>query len=179
MKVRHLSAVVVATALVALTPTAASAASRWFQDPHGDVASSVDIHRVRVINGAPNAPAVRLTIEQRQLRAGDGFDVWIDTDGANPGPEYRTAWVANSDSLGLRRVDSFGDKGTAVSCPAFRVRSAQDDLGERSHVLLPRPCLGKPGSVRVSVRAQRQVGQELVSDWAPRVVHFYDWVARD
>jgi len=179
MKVRHLSALVAAAALVALTPTAASAASRWFQDPHGDIASSVDIHQVRLINGAPNAPAVRVTIEQRLLRAGDGFDIWVDTDAADPGPEYRTTWVANSDILGVRKVESFADKGTEVACRAFRVRSAQDDPGNRSNVLLPRPCLGNPDSVRISVRAQRQVGQEFVSDWAPRVVHFYDWVARD
>jgi hypothetical protein len=179
MKLRHLGALGVAITLVALTPTAANAASRWFQDPHGDVASSVDIHQVRVINGTAKAAAVRVTVEQRQLRAGDAFDIWIDTNAANPGPEYRTTWVANSDVLGVRKVDSFGDKGKAVSCPAFRVRSAQDDPGERSHVLLPRPCLGNPDAVRVSVRAQRQVGQEFVSDWAPRVVHFYDWVARN
>lgn len=177
MRARRLSAALVATALVALTPSAASAATRVFQDPHGDVASSVDIHSVRVINGAMQAPAVRIAVTQRQLRAGDGFDIWIDTVASDPGPEYRAFWVANSDVLGVRKVESFADKGTAVDCRAFRVRSAQDDAGETSHVLLPRPCLGQPVEVRVSVRAQRQVGQEIVTDWAPRVIHFYDWVA--
>lgn len=177
MRARRLSAVLVAAALVALTPTAANADTRLFHDPHGDVASSVDIHSVRVTNGAMMAPAIRIAITQRQLRAGDGFDVWIDTDGADRGPEYRAFWVANSDILGVRQVESFADKGTLLDCPAFRVRSAQGDVGETSHLLLPRPCLNQPTSIRVSVRAQRQVGQEVVTDWAPRVVHFYDWVA--
>jgi len=178
MQVRRLSSALAGVALVALTPTAASAATRWFSDPQGDVASSVDIHRVRVINGEPDRPAVRVTVVQRVLRAGDGFDVWVDTNAADPGPEYRISWVANSDSLGVRKVESFSDTGVAVSCPAFRVRSAQDDPGDSSYVLLPRPCLRYPDAIRVSVRAQRQVGQGVVKDWAPGVLNFYSWVAR-
>ena len=65
-----------------------------------------------------------------------------------------------------------------MTCPGFRVRSAQDDPGNSSFVLMPRPCLDNPHRVRVSVRAERQVGQEFVADWAPSHVHFYDWVPR-
>ena len=97
MKALRLGAVLVAATLVVLTPSAATAATRWFSDVHGDVVSSVDIHRVRVINGEPGNPAVRVTVVQRELRAGDGFNVWIDTVAANPGPEFRAAWFANSD----------------------------------------------------------------------------------
>ncbi len=178
MYAHRLGVALASIAVIALTPTSASAATRWFSDPQGDVASSVDIHRVRVINGEAGRPAVRVTVVQRELRAGDGFDVWVDTNAADPGPEYRTSWIANSDSLGVRKVESFSDTGVAVSCPAFRVRSAQDDPGDSSYVLLPRPCLGYPDAVRVSVRAQRQVGKGIVKDWAPGVLNFYSWVAR-
>lgn len=178
MNLRRLIAAPLAAALVALTPLTGVAATRWFSDAHGDVASSVDVHRVRLINGTATAPAVRVTVVQRELRAGDGFDVWVDTDPGDAGPEYRASWFANSDSLGLSQVESFADPGVVVSCHAFRVRSAQDDAGERSHVLMPRPCLGNPDEVRVSVRAQRLVGQHVVKDWAPSVLHFYAWVAR-
>lgn len=167
-----------AAALVALTPLSGVAATRWFSDAHGDVASSVDIHRVRLINGTQTAAAVRVTVVQRELRAGDGFDVWVDTDPGDAGPEYRATWFANSDSLGLNQVESFADPGVAVDCPFFRVRSAQDDAGESSYVRMPQRCLGDPDEVRVSVRAQRLVGQHVVKDWAPSVLHFYAWVAR-
>jgi hypothetical protein len=176
IRANRLGAALVAATLVVLTPSAASAATAWFSDAKGDVPSSVDIYRVRVINGEPGNPAVRVTVVQAELRAGDGFDVWLDTDAADPGPEYRATWAANSDSLGLRKVTNFRGNGVAVDCPGFRVRSAQDDPGNSSHVSIPRPCLDNPHQVRVGVRAQRQAGQEFVVDWAPRAKHFYDWV---
>lgn len=178
MHVSRLGAGLVAAALVALTPTGATAASRWFSDAHGDVKSSVDIHHVRLLNGTPQIPAVRVTVEQRELRAGDGFDVWLDTDPADPGPEFRSAWFANSDSLGVSKVESFSDQGDPVFCPRFRVRSAQDDPGESSHVFIPRPCLENPGAVRISVRAVRTFAHTSAKDWAPGVLNFYSWVPR-
>lgn len=178
MHVFRLGAGLAAAALLVLTPTGATAASQWFSDAHGDVKSSVDIHRVRLFNGSHQGPAVRVTVVQRELRAGDGFDVWLDTDAADPGPEFRAAWFANSDSLGVRMVESFSDMGQQVACPLFRVRSAQDDPGESSHVFIPRPCLDYPGSVRISVRAQRAFAHTTATDWAPSVLHFYPWVAR-
>src|SRR4051812_3299723 len=105
MKKSHrLGAALLVAGLVVLTPSAADAATRWFRDAQGDVASSVDVHRVRVINGEPGNPAVRVTVVQHELRPGDGFDVWLDTVAADPGPEYRAAWIADSDSLGLLKV---------------------------------------------------------------------------
>lgn len=162
--------------MVALLPTSAYADDAWFHDAKGDVSSSVDIHRVRLINGAPDRPAVRVTVVQKFLRAGDSFEVWFDTNPGNPGPEFKAGWVANSDSLGLSRVDTFKGAGTAVDCPYFRVRSDEFIPGNASHVLVPRGCLDNPGKVRISVRAQRDVGQQTLTDWAPQPLHFYDWV---
>lgn len=176
MQVRRWGAALVATALVALTPATAVADTRWFSDAKGDVSSSVDVHRVRVINGEPGTPAVRVTIVQEELQPGDVFDVWLDTDKGDVGPEYRASWIADSDSLGLFKVTSFADAGTPVSCPDFRVRGGLGDPRTRSYVFMPRPCLGNPHPVRVSVRAEREGGGSPVKDWAPGVLHFYGWV---
>ncbi len=176
MKAHRLGAALVAATLVVLTPAAATAQTRWFRDSQGDVAPSVDIHRVQVINGEPGNAAVRVSVVQRALLPGDVFDVWLDTVPADPGPEFRAAWIADSDSLALLRVSSFSDQGVAVSCPGFRVRGDVSEPRTASHVLMPRPCLGNPHAVRVSVRAERQVGSRLVKDWAPGALQFYDWV---
>jgi len=178
MKATRRGAVLVAASLVLLTPSDAIAATRWFHDAHGDVGSSVDVHRVRVINGEPGDAAVRVTVVQRELRPGDGFDVWLDTVPTDPGPEYRAAWVADSDSLGLLEVESFSDSGVPVDCPGFRVQGDVSEPRTSSHVRMPRPCLGNPHRVRVSVRATRIVGDRFVADGAPGIHRFYDWVTQ-
>lgn len=175
---RRLLAVGSIIGLVALLPTSALADDAWFHDAKGDVTSSVDIHRLSLINGATDRPAVRVTVVQKFLRAGDSFTVWFDTNPGNAGPEYKAGWIANSDAFGLARVDTFKDIGTAVDCPYFRVRSGQDGPGNASHVLVPRGCLGNPGKVRISARAQRDVAKHTVTDWAPQPLHFYRWVDR-
>lgn len=165
---------VAAVALLALTPAAATASSRWFTDQYGDVATSVDIHRVHLINGTAQVPGIKVLISERRLLGGDQVLVWFDTNPGDPGPEFRADWLANTDAGGLRRVESFAKLGAGVHCPGMIIRADQFAPGEYSYIVLPRPCLSSPSAVRVNVRTQRGV----VKDWAPSAQHFYAWISR-
>lgn len=175
---RWVAAMSAATLATGLAASSASAQTRWFADAQGEVKASIDLHKVQVVNGSAVVPGIKVVLVQRTLLAGDGGDVWYDTDASNPGPEYRASWVANSDILGLSKVDSFAGRGTAVRCDGLRIRAAQDDAGDFSRVYVPRSCLGKPDDVRVSVRTSRHTSSGLVVDWGPKARAFYPAVAR-
>jgi hypothetical protein len=108
---------------------------------------------------------------------GDYFTFWLDTDGDNPGPEFKTEVYPNSDGLSVLRVESFGDDGQRVRCDGFR--AAADVSGPRTvKISVPRSCIGDPDRVRVSVRASYDVAGPNVVDWAPTTRAFFGWVWR-
>jgi hypothetical protein len=147
-----------------------------FEDEHGNVAASVDVHQVIVVNGTASHQRVRIVVEQRELQPGDGIDVWIDTKPANPGPEYRASAKANTDALSLLKVQRWSSRGHVVDAPRFAVRS-DAFTGDRTVFLIPRRAIGDPGAIRVSARVQRQTPHGWVRDWAPARHAFYGWVA--
>ena len=166
-----------AAAILIASAGAATADRQTFEDQHGNVAASVDIHQVTVVNGSAAHHRVKIVVRQRDLRAGDEIDVWIDTRPANPGPEYRAGAKANSDALGLLAVRTWSSRGHVVAAPRFVARSNAFAPGDRTVFLIPRGAIGDPGAIRVSARVQRQKPHGWVRDWAPRWHRFYDWVA--
>lgn len=170
------AALVVAVAVAAAAP--ASAQWQRFTDQRGDVASSIDVHSVRVVNGTPDAHGVKIVVQQETLLGGDHGTVWIDTDRANPGPEFKVDWIANTDAFGLLKVDTFKDPGTIVDCPGLRIRSDEYAVGDHSTIRIPRSGLDRPSDVRVSVKMSRTDAGHTWVDWAPGARGFYAWVDR-
>jgi hypothetical protein len=167
----------VTAALLAATPAAVVANKQTFEDPAGNVSASVDIHRVTVVNGTPSHHRVKIVIQQRELRPGDAIDVWIDTDRAHRGPEFRASAKANTDAFGLVTVHGWTARGHAVDAPRFVVHSNGTAGVDRTTFLIPRHAIDRAGSIRVAARVQRQAGHGWVRDWAPRRHTFYGWVA--
>jgi hypothetical protein len=165
------------TGVLAVSMGSASAETQTFRDQRGEVSASVDIHRVKVINGSASTHRVKVVVTQRRLKGGDEIDVWIDTKRANPGPEYRAGVKANTNALGLLMVRRWGSPGQVVACPRFRATSDQFRPGNWTRISIPRRCLADPGAIRVSARVRRHAADGWVRDWAPKRHVFYDWVA--
>jgi hypothetical protein len=147
-----------------------------FDDEQGNVAASVDIHHVTVVNGSATHHSLKVIVVQRDLQGGDDIDVWIDTRPANPGPEYRAELTANTDSFGLLKVRTWASRGQVVKAPRLIAHSDSTVPGDRSVLIIPRRAVGDPGAIRVGVRVQRHTPHGLVRDWAPTWRSFYDWV---
>lgn len=158
--------------LAVLAP--AHAETRTFDDRTGDTGVQADITTVRVSNGPKR---VKVQVAPGRVLGGDSFTFWLDTQPKNAGPEYKIGVVANSDAFGLVRVGGFGQRGTPVACDGLRA-TADQFAPERVAVSVPRSCLGKPGKVRVAVRARYHEDGPDVVDWAPAKRKFFGWVAR-
>jgi hypothetical protein len=173
------TACVTAVLLAATAGTAGTALGdrQVFEDDHGNVAASVDVHEVIVVNGTASHHRVRIVVEQRELEPGDEIDVWIDSNSANPGPEYRAGAKANTDAFGLLKVQRWGSRGRVVDAPRFVVHSDATTPIDSTVFLIPRHAIGDPGAIRVSARVQRQTPHGWVRDWAPVWHGFYDSVA--
>jgi hypothetical protein len=165
-----------AAALLAATGGTAIADRETFDDEQGNVAASVDIHHVTVVNGSATHHSVKIVVLQRDLRGGDAIDVWIDTLPANPGPEYRAGLKANTDAFGLLKVRTWSSRGHIVKAPRLIARSDATVPGDRSVLIIPRRALGDPSAIRMSVRVLRHTPHGWVRDWAPTWHKFYDWV---
>jgi hypothetical protein len=177
MRRRWAAAGLATAAIVASAAAPAVAQSRTFHDARGDVTASVDIQRVRVVNGSATKHAVRIFVTQRDLRPGDRTTVWLDTKPRNRGPEYRADGKANTNDLGLVRVNTWKDPGKVVKAPRFVMHSDGNAPGDRTRFFIPRHAIGDPGAIRVSARAQRHGPQGVVRDWAPSAHTFYGWVS--
>lgn len=119
----------------------------------------------------------------------DVYRIFIDTDAARPGPEYRYAEDDNGspDSNVLERVSSFDsgpDAGQNVRCLDLDNGSDGDGAATSIYVAFPRGCLKtngvRPLRVRVTVRTiiVKPAPGERTGDWAPRRKAFgRAWVA--
>ncbi len=143
---------------VSLGAGPASAETRTYPDRDGGVGTA--IVTVTVDNGAK---ALRVTMKHKRVLYEDV--VWIDTRAADPGPEYRVSFLANSDALSFRRVETFKTKaGKPWSCSNAVARSDNFAPGANSWIKIPQGCLNGPGKVRVQTRSESYKG---VVDFAP------------
>ena len=154
-----------------LTAPSASADIRIFPDVGGHITA------VRVSHGPST---LGITAYDAEMTLDTYYHFWVDTDSANPGPEYKAEVYPNSDGLFLKRVGNFASRGITIRCPGFRAFA--DAFGDDyAKVIIPRSCIGAPGRVRVAVVGYYdENGDHRIDlvDWAPGEERFYAWVNR-
>lgn len=135
--------------------------------PYGDVA------RVRALHGEKR---LVVRIEQaRPRRTADFYNVFVDTDPRDRGPEFFVVWDESQRFGYVRRAGSFprNESGSAlpprnkVTCG--RVPARYVDRTRVAVISVARRCLDDPRSVRVSVRTAQEYG---INDWAPAYRRF-------
>ena len=170
-------------ALAALAGTAAPAlaATSTFQDATGDVAHGVDIESVKVVN----EKNVRIQVQHADLvkswRSGAGMTVFLDTDPAQPGPEFAFPTVLyQGGDYGLIPTKgdgwSYGRRVVPMTCSYELKLDFAEDV---SRIRIARGCLDHPGEVRVAVKAAGTKPQgDIVTDWLGGRRHLTDAVAK-
>jgi hypothetical protein len=157
--------------LVAASP--AAGATREFADPAD--APDLDVRTVRVDYGGWLEVTAR---HQGDVRSGQTYRYYLDSNPAKAGPEFYFEMHPNSDSLFLRRIDGFQDATRqAVHCGRAWGGSA-DEYSPRQPVVarISARCLGRPAQVSVSLRF---TGEDGSVDWAPGPRRRYGWVDRN
>ena len=159
-------AVAASLATVVATAQPAVAAVKTFTDRGGHLTT------VRVRHGAEN---IRVKAHVGDYNVGSHFSFWLDTDGDDPGPEYKIKVYPNTEVLPIRKVERFADKGSGIDCD-YR---ASADAGGSDYVtiVVPRSCVGTPDRIRVSVRANYYIPGPNLVDWGPGRKKFFGWVA--
>jgi hypothetical protein len=172
---RHLpraaAAGVVALFAGLLTTPAAQADIQYFPDVAGHIT------QVRVSHGPTT---LGITAYDTQMTLGTYYYFWVDTNSINPGPEYKAEVYPNSDGIYLKRVGNFASTGVIIRCSGLR-GIADVFGGDYAKVIIPRSCIGGPGTVRVSVVGYYDEDNDQhidVVDWAPGEERFYSWVNR-
>ena len=122
MSIRVLRGVAVVAAALSLAVISypAEADTRAFADAAGDSGGSADITTVKVANGSGGGHRIAVRADVGDLRSYDVFNIWLDTDRADPGPEYRIRFIADDDPPDVSRVERFSDAGDTVPCPESR-----------------------------------------------------------
>ena len=173
MKRRQVSCTAaLAAGVLLLSAAPASANVRSFNDAEGDTKASIDILRVRVINGGTSGNTLAVRTRFADVSFGDELRIFVDTRSNNPGPEWRMSGYADSEWV-LERVDTWDGAGTESSCPGRAHLTDGDNVGWWR---TSRSCLGVGDKVRVAVRSQEASSPQ--HDWARAYRMFLGWVAR-
>jgi hypothetical protein len=174
------ASVAVLVGVLALVPSAAQAQARTFHDRSHDT-SWVDLTRIHV----SYAKRLELVIHHRQepVDFRTGFDIWIDTDAKNRGPEYRYSFIPDSDASFFDHVDGWRKLGADTGCYGVngvlvRIPGYGAPTTKPVRVSFPARCLGKPHHARVAIRTQNTDGDRTSIDWAPKRRTFFGWVER-
>ena len=172
---RAAAAMLAGVAALALTSGPAQAETRTFHD--GVKADGPDVKWARVNHGKTR---VNVRSDVGVISLGDLYTLWIDTRSSDPGPEYKMEMSPNSDDLGLRAVETFKSRGTAVEDCNFQAQA--DAFGDTPEIYfsVPRACIGNPKKVRISLRARFMDPEDssYSYDWLPKARAFTGWVAR-
>lgn len=170
---RRLAAALTAITLAITFPAPASAATQVFRDRVGDVASDVDLVRVRVQNGSQLVLTSKHVDLSRQAFQSVAF--YIDVDGNQRGPEFLVAGGFPGSEWIVRHTRGWRAVGNQQTC-----RSNATFAYDRDFVRfrLSRSCLDRDrGHVRASVVAARaRADNSSVRDWLGSRHHFSSWV---
>ena len=176
-----LSIATIAVATLALTQTpAANADGIGVADPK-DLAHGADLRSVQVEHKARNIVVTTTHTDlRRSFRSGSSGAVYLDTDPADPGPEYVFAggYFVGTDYQ-LLEVDGFSN--TTWGEPAEGSYAMRIDYdAEHVRMRISRETLGSPDEVRVAVRVagSRPDGSNTRRDWLGEPRSFTEWVAR-
>lgn len=172
---RAAAAGVVALLAGLLTAPPASADNLDFLDVGGHITYG------RVTHG-PRTVGIFAHDDGISLRA--YYHFWIDTNSANPGPEYKAEVYplaySGTARTRLMRVANFASSGIKFRCEGLRTET---DPGHQAYVkvIVPRRCIGTPPRVRVAVVGHYNEDSDAaidLRDWAPGTRRFYPWVNR-
>ena len=180
------AAVLAATLSLGLTlgmvAAPAQAETRTIIDKKGDGSNGAggggphkygDIGAVRVKHGVGLAYFRVFAAEGGQLA--DFYEIWIDINAADPGPERVIDWSAEVQDADVHRTGAFGVKGPEVDCEIVRQRRIRQGI----RVVVRRGCLRRlDGTLPARIRVAVQTSMEYeVADWAPAVRRFGPWIA--
>jgi hypothetical protein len=169
---------VAALGLTQLAP--ASADSIGVSDP-ADLDHGVDLRSVVLDHGADNVVVTTTHTNLRpSFRSGSSGAVFIDTDPADPGPEYVfTGGFFVGTDYQLLRTEGFASStwGRPVR-GSYRMRIDYDT--EHVRMRMSRETIGSPAEVRVAVRVggTRRDGTTTRRDWLGDPRSFTEWVAQ-
>jgi hypothetical protein len=169
-----------AAALILSQLSPASADGIGVSDPQ-DLGHGVDLRSVEVDHGARNVVITTTHADlQESFRSGSSGAVFIDTDPADPGPEYVFVggFFAGTD---YQLLSTDGFSRSAWSEPvegSYRMRIDYD--AEQVRMRISRDAIGSPEQVRVSVRVAgtKPDGKSTRHDWLGAARSFTDWVAQ-
>ena len=177
-----MSATALSAAALTLTQLApATADGIGVADP-ADLHHGVDLRSVVVDHKANNLVVTTTHTNLREtFRSGSGGAVFIDTDPADPGPEYVVVggYFVGTD-YSLLHTDGFA--GSTWGDPVEgSYRMTVDYDKEQVRTRISRAALGSPEQVRVAVRVAgtRTDGSNTRRDWLGAPRSFTEWVAAD
>ena len=177
-----MSAAALSAAALTLTQLApATADGIGVADP-ADLHHGVDLRSVVVDHKANNLVVTTTHTNLREtFRSGSGGAVFIDTDPADPGPEYVVVggYFVGTD-YSLLHTDGFA--GSTWGDPVEgSYRMTVDYDKEQVRTRISRAALGSPEQVRVAVRVAgtRTDGSTTRRDWLGDPRSFTEWVAAD
>ncbi len=174
-----LGAATLSVAAVALSQVApASADTVVVSDPQ-DLRHGADLRGVEVQHGGRNVVVTTTYADLREdFRSGSSGAVFLDTDPADPGPEYVFAggYFVGTDYV-LLTTDGFARSSWGEPVEgSYRMRVDHD--AEQVRMRIARTALGAPDEVRVAVRSAgtRPDGSTTRTDWLGAPRSFTDWV---
>ena len=176
-----LSSATIAVAALALTQTpAANADGIGVSDPK-DLGHGVDLRSVEVEHKTRNVVVTTTHTDLRpSYRTGSSGSVFLDTDPADPGPEYALSggYFLGTDYV-LVEVDGFSRKAMGEPVEGSYRMSVDYDT-EHVRMRISREAIGSPDEVRVAVRVagSRPDGSNTRTDWLGEPRSFTDWVAQ-
>jgi hypothetical protein len=180
MRTTLLSVAALTVAALTLTQaTSANADGIGVSDPK-DLGHGVDLRSVEVEHGAANVVVTTTHTDlRRSFRSGSSGAVFLDTDPADPGPDYVLAggFFVGTDYI-LLHTDGFATSawGDPVE-GSYRMRVDYD--AEQVRIRISRDAIGSPAEVRVAVRVAgtRPNGSDTAKDWLGAPRSFTEWVA--
>ena len=180
---KTIAAVALSTAALTLGVAGPAQAELYGVDDPQDTSHGSDILALQVRNAKENLNVTTYHVNLRRDPAtGSSGTIYLDTDKSDASPEYVfVAGYFEGTDYQLLETEGFGPGkwGDPVENGDYvmRVHYATD----RAHVRISRAALGKPGAVRVSVRASgtRTDGTSHgLVDWVGERHSFTPWIAR-
>ncbi|MBD3914575.1 hypothetical protein [Nocardioides hwasunensis] len=166
MRSRTAASVGAALALAALVAAPAQAEFYSIDDPADATASLTDITGLEVNHGGDNL-LVKVRFEELMRSSAAGVSVFIDTDRSRKGAEYvLSSGLGDGTDYVLTRARGWRPIDQVVRCDYTARPKWGNDV---FRAVISRDCLGRPASVRVSVKMGDQAdGSRPVVDWAPK-----------
>ena len=181
MRTTLLSAATLTVAALALAHLApAYADGIGVSDPQ-DLDHGVDLRSVEVEHRSRNVVVTTTHTNLRAtFRSGSSGGVFLDTDPADPGPEYVFAggYFVGTDYV-LLHTDGFASAAWGEPVEGSYRMKLDFDL-EQVRMRISREAIGSPEQVRVAVKVagSRRDGSSTAKDWLGEPRSFTDWVAQ-